>query len=260
MLFAEVDLPFWSYCALFFIVFVAQIYGAFASGDGLIIQPALIALGVPAPVAMANDTAGSAFGGLTAGLVYHKNKLMPYRMIAWWLPGILIGPVMGALLLASLPVQLLEIIILTAVILGACYFLFGRKQSNTSISCDLATKPNKGLSLLSGFVVGFLTGFGIGGVGVVTRILLMTCRLDVKRAIAASQLVGTIPIIPAVVTYLVVGLVSPILLGVLIIAFVTGAYCGSHLVLRLNSQLLERVFMISTIFVSVYIMTVKFIL
>lgn len=255
MVFAEIDLSIWGYVIAFCVIFFAQIYGAVASSDGIIIQPVLIGLGIPANVAIANDATGSMFGGFSAAWVYHKKGLMPYKSMLWWVPGIVLGPIAGVFLLISLPLFVLELIVACVAIGASCYFLLKKKKvSKTIEEGSTDRRCNKFLSCISGFIVGFLSGFGIGGVGVVVRMLLMTSGLDVKRAIAAAQIIGTAPMIPAFIGYLVTGLIAPLFLFIISIAFITGSYLGSHMVVKMNPVLIEKIFMVSTIGVSVFVL------
>ncbi|MDD9912278.1 MAG: sulfite exporter TauE/SafE family protein [Alphaproteobacteria bacterium] len=257
MFFAEVDLTVWAYVAAFVVVFLAQMYGAVASGDGLIIQPILVALGVPANAAMANDTTGSAFAGFSSAWVYYKNGLLSFNTLLWWAPGIILGPIAGAILLAYLPLIALDILIVASSIAGAAYFLL-RRKSKTQTS-KVGTSINRLCSVIFGFIVGFLTGLGLGGVGIITKMLLIASGLDIKRASAISSVIGTVPIFPAFFAYLVAGLISPLLLLVISVAFATGSYVGSHIVIRMDTALLERIFMVSTILISIFILAMKFI-
>lgn len=258
MSFAEIDISLWAYIIAFAVIFVAQIYGAFASGDGLIIQPVLIGLGVPANLAMANDTSGSFFAGVSSGWVFYKKNMMPFGTLFWWLPGVVIGPIFGALLLAHLSLFILEVIVFTSVILGALYFLFYRNNKKHFMgNIQTPHKERKVVSFFSGILMGFLTGLGLGGVGILARQLLMFNGLDVRQAMAVSQVVGTIPIIPAFVSYLMLGLIDPLFLFIVSLAFFSGGYVGTHIVVRVDVRLLEKIFMISTIVVAVLVLLLK---
>ncbi len=256
MMFAEIEIGVWAYVIAFCVVFMAQIYGAVASGDGLIIQPVLIGLGIPANVAMANDTTGSIFNSVTAGWIFHKNGLIPWGVVRWWLPGTIIGPVIGAYSLANIPVSILEWMVIATAISGAIYFLFFRKKNLAAIQ-EHHYEFSKKKSVFSGFLVGFLTGLGLGGVGIVTRLCLMISGLDIKRALAGGHIVGCIPIIPACATYIATGLISPMFLGIISIAFVTGSWVGAHLVIKMDAALLEKLFMISTVLISIILVAMK---
>lgn len=258
MIFAELDISLWAYVIAFIVIFLAQIYGAFASGDGLIIQPVLVGLGVPANVVMANDTTGSFFGGVSSGWLFHKNKMMPYKTLYWWFPGVLIGPVFGALLLSHLSLFILEVLVFMSAITGAIYFLLRRYvRKNRSEDRKSTRKESKMIACLSGVLIGFLTGLGLGGVGIVNRLLLVFNGLDMKEAMAVSQIVGNIPVIPAFISYLLLGLISPMFLIIISVAFFGGSYVGTLLVIKTDTRLLEKIFMISTIAVAGFILLSK---
>jgi len=86
----------WSLLILFFVSLIAETYGSVFGGGGLLIQPVMLALGIPPQQAVANDVSACLGSGLSRFYVFKKSKYIVYDIVKWALPGGIIGPLVGA--------------------------------------------------------------------------------------------------------------------------------------------------------------------
>ena len=103
--------------------FCASWLGTLVGGGGLLLVPVMLALGIPAPLALGSRRF-SAVGTITAGMIaFHRSKKVDYRFSSSLMIYSLVGTVIGYLIVDSLSETLLKKTI-GAVILALALFLF----------------------------------------------------------------------------------------------------------------------------------------
>jgi uncharacterized membrane protein YfcA len=233
-----------------FLAFLVCMLGegiAIYGGAGFIIQPALLALGVPPQLVIANDAAAAGGASLSSYHVFTRHSKIDNRFILWWAPGLILGPFIGIKLLTLVSPEYLEKIIITCSLIGALLVVFKRKENQTEHSVHHA----KILSLICGLVFGIWCGFsGLGSGTISLTILMLVFGQTIKQASINQTPIHVISDIVVFLGFLIQGwlvwkLLVPMLLGCL-----AGGYLGAHMVLRLSERILKLVFLGSVMIIT----------
>lgn len=232
----------------FIIALAGETLGIFGGG-GFLIQPALLAIGIPPHLAVAHDASATAGASATSFHVFNKHGKVDYKLLVWWLPGVLIGPPLGIALLSVLSPEVLEKIIIGMSLVGAVAMLFKKKDWGI----NAFPKPDnwKILSLLSGLVLGLWSGFSGMGSGTISLMLfIFIFGQTIKQATAVKMPIHFIMETITAIVFLWKGwllweLFFPMLAGCLL-----AGYIKAHLILRLPEKLLKTIFMISVFIIG----------
>ncbi len=226
------------------ITVVGDIFGSVIGGGGFVIHPVLLAIGLPPAIALANDMTASAGAALSGAYVFHRHQAMNYGLVRWWLPGLLAGPVIGANLLALSPPWLLQNIVAFNAIVGGIILL---KFSYSSAGDDDSPLPRQWriYALGSGLLVGLYFGYAGAGAGVLIFLILIgVFKLGLRHSIGLKNIINLVPSLTAAITYLWLGLISPILFATMLGASLLGGYIGSHFIVSVGEKKLRKLFFI----------------
>lgn len=207
-------------------------------GGGFINQSLLVLLGVPAAMAIVTDAAAGFGCMLTGSWVFHRSGLVNYRAVGWLMPGLLLGPWLGAHWLASLSDHTVERLVGFIAICGAGVFLWVKPKSSLT---HTAHKHWPVLGLVLGLVLGAYYGMIAAGAG--TLMILCLCGLagmSVKEASASKQIMllpCTLSTAAAAWQYQLLDLP---LLATVVAGSAVGGIVGSFVTLRLSETWLRR--------------------
>ena len=151
-----IDLPIWAYGVLFAVAFIGGTVDAIAGGGGLIILPALLGLGVPAPMALGVAKLQGAFGSGAAAWSYARRGAVDLRECGLGFGLTVAGALAGAFCVGRLDPQFLGVLI--PWLLGAIvvYMIFRPKLGETSRHHRMEAGA---FYLLFGLGLGFYDGF-----------------------------------------------------------------------------------------------------
>jgi len=109
--------------------FLASWFGTLVGGGGLILVPVMLALGVPAPIALGSRRF-SAISTITAGLVaFHRAKKVDYRFSSSLLIYAMVGSAVGYLIVDSVSETLLKKTIGVIVLALALFLLLENRDA-----------------------------------------------------------------------------------------------------------------------------------
>ncbi|MDD3182787.1 MAG: sulfite exporter TauE/SafE family protein [Alphaproteobacteria bacterium] len=242
------DVSFLQAFLAFLVTAAGGVLGLFG-GAGFFIQPALLAIGVPPHMVVAHDASATAGASATSFHVFNKHGKVDYKLLVWWLPGVLIGPPLGVALLSILSPEVLEKVIIGLSFVGAVAMLFKKKDWGV----NAFPKPThwKCLSLLSGLLLGVWSGFSGMGTGTISLMLLIfVFGQTIKQATAVKTPIHLVMESLTAAVFLFKGwllwqLFFPMLAGCLV-----AGYIRAHLILRLSEKLLKTIFMISVFIIG----------
>ncbi|MFP5348451.1 MAG: sulfite exporter TauE/SafE family protein [Gammaproteobacteria bacterium] len=231
--------------------------GLLGIGGGLLIVPVLAILferqGVSRDVllqsAIGTSLATIVFTSLSSTLAHHRRNAVQWDLFRRFVPGVLIGGLVGAAVADSLPGRVLHYVVAVAILSVAVQFGFMPRAAP-------AQRPLPGRAALvsaSGVIGALSTLVGIGG-GSLTVPYLTWCSVPVKQAIATAAAIGFPIAVAGTVGYVVGGLnetglppysvgyvVLPAFIGI-VIASVLAAPLGAWLAHRLSETTLRRLF------------------
>lgn len=235
----------WAYLLIFLAGFLDSIVG----GGGLITIPTLsLFMGVGVHAIATNKILGTV-AALVALVVYARKGHLNFKLALRFLPGVLIGTVLGSLTGPHLPAFTYKYILffvsplLLVVILKRERLIFELKknhQNSAELIEGIAQVPvaKKARLLTLGFVCGFYDGvFGPGGGTFMFLSLAIIGGLPMLQSLAASKVANTASAGTSLVTYHFQKLVSWEL-GLIAAIFIgAGAYLGA----RAASQNIKKI-------------------
>lgn len=227
---------------LFFVALIAEIYGSIFGGGSFLTQPALLAAGVPPHMVIAQDVGSSTGTAITGAYVFRKNKYVLFDLVKWWLPGMILGPIIGVELLLFLSEEVVEKFILILCVAGACSLFFIKKdKQNTE---QHLTKYWKVKSLLGGFLVGAYFGFSGAGAGTLTSLVLMSLfGLSMRHTLGTRKFIHLPIHLVSTAAYYYAGLIIwPVFLSMFAGCLVAG-WVGSHIALKVPERILRPLFL-----------------
>ena len=212
-------------------------------------QPVMLAVGVPPHLVIANDVSASTGTALSGAYVFKRNKLVVFKIIKYWLPGILLGPVIGASLLAVTPAWIVEKLIISFCLVGAAWMLFDSKRyREKSQSLPARWKMQ---SVFFSLIVGIYFGFSGAGAGTLSTLILVgPLRLSLKHALGTRKFIH-IPIhLISMATYYTLGLIHWELFFSMFAGCIIAGWLGSHIAIKTPDRILRPLFFTIIIFIA----------
>lgn len=228
---------------------IGVVIGLTGMGGGALMTPALILVGIPPTIAVANDLVVNAVNKVIgAGVHWRSGK--PNLRIAFWL---VLGSVPTAFLgswviheIGADDVQglLKKAIGATLIVASSAYFL--RAFFEMSGKIRTGDDPNPQVKPLITLVVGIVGGLMVGITSVGSGTVIMMCIMLLYPTLSALRLVGTdlvqaVPlVIAAAIGHVLVTGVDWALLVPLIAGGAVGTYFGSTFAGRIPQGLIRR--------------------
>ncbi|MCW8886335.1 MAG: sulfite exporter TauE/SafE family protein [Motiliproteus sp.] len=238
---------------LLIISFVANSLSALAGGGaGLLQFPVLLFLGLSFGTALATHKTASVALGVGATIRHLREGGLDWRfagyILAWGLPGV----VLGAYLILSLNESLA---VLSLGILTTGLGLYSRFKKDLGMELQPIHRDTMGM-LLGGvglFLIGMLNGSLTSGTGLfVTIWLVRWFGLDYQRAVTYTLiLVGMFWNGFGAVTVSLQTDPRWEWLPVLLLGSLLGAYCGTHLGLSKGNKVIKKAFEVLTLLVGI---------
>ncbi len=250
------DLSWLELASIGIIAFFAQVGGCVVGGGGFIIQPALIAMGVPAQVAVANDISTSAMGNLSAGYVYARKGALRWHIVRAMAPGLFLGAFLGVLLLNLVSQRLIEqfLGIVSIIFLAQVVWV---KRAKAQVDGEIVSSEKTPVSLRStllGLFLGAYTTFSGAGAGSLAVLFISKLfDLNFVTAIGVRWIsLGSVGLI-GFFNYYWLGLIRWQLLGVLLAVNLLAGFFASKIVLALGERWIRPIFLASIFVFSIYL-------
>ncbi|MBB5208897.1 sulfite exporter TauE/SafE family protein [Chiayiivirga flava] len=232
--------------------------GLLGIGGGLILVVALVWLlptqGVPAGdamhVALATSLASIVLTGLSSARAHHARGSVLWRSVAWLVPGMLLGGLLGAAVATALSGEALRWFVCGFCVLAALQLLFGQPRAGGDRT-DAPASP--GLTA-AGVGIGAVSAVvGIGG-GSMTVPLLVWLGVAPVRAVGTSSACGVAIAVASAIGYMGLGpapgvlpagsvgyVYVPAAVGIALTSILAAPY-GTRLAHHIRPQTLKRVF------------------
>src|ERR1700722_1439101 len=163
---------------------VGETFGTIFGGGSFLIQPALLSMGVSPHLAVANDVTAAVFSGLSFVLHSSRRQKPDWQIAPWILPGIVVGAVLGGMLLAHIPDNVVRWIILGICCAGLIYMLVHIKSPAPHVKGHKRLFPYWRLAaMVAGVGLGIYEGISGAGSGVLyITVLTLMFHFDMKSA------------------------------------------------------------------------------
>ncbi len=221
---------------------LAGFVDSIAGGGGIITLPLLLSAGIPPHFALGTNKMQASFGSLTASLRYRHGGLVSFRRVKTGIFATFIGAGIGTLavqhldagfLRTALPVLLLGIFI---------YMIFSPKLGEADKESRLPVLP---MFILLGLSIGFYDGFFGPGTGSFwTLALALIGGMNLKKATATTKVMNLTSNIVSLAFFAMAGTIMPLLGLVMGGAQLTGAWLGTHFVIRRGTGFIRIFFLI----------------
>lgn len=235
---------------VFLVTFLTKTYGVIVGGASFVLQPFLIAIGVPPHMAVAHDIAGTNATTVAGLHIFLRSGHIHTTIARYALPGVTLGPLLGVALLNWMPAATIETVIACVSIIGALYLMLHGKNT---IGLEPRAMPRywRSITLAYGLIFGIYCGFSGAGGGIASMyVLIAVLGLTMTRAIATKRIIHAMPFIIATIGYLWHGWLVPGLFSAVFLGCLAGGYAGAYLTMRLNDQLLKYVFLTAAIIIA----------
>lgn len=242
-----------SLAAIFIVTFLTKTYGVIIGGASFILQPFLLAIGIPPQMAIAHDIAGTNGSTITGLYVFGKTGHMKYRLALFMLPGLLVGPFAGVWLLSILPAVIIERFIAVVSCAGAAYLLIRHKSDDGLVEKEMP-RLWAHYAVIYGFFIGAYIGFSGAGGGIVTGLVLLSLfGLTVTQSIATKRIIHAVPFVTSAIGYYYMGWLQPALFFTIFMACLCAGWVGGHITLRLNEKVLKFIFLSAAVLMAALI-------
>lgn len=169
------------------VAFVAGLVDALAGGGGLLVIPAMLAVGIPPVPALATNKLQSTFGTGGAVLAFARKGHIDFRRFAPPAIAAFAGSAGGAFVLTRIDPMFLEGFIPFLLIAIAIYFLVAPRISDE----DRHSRAGPALLIVAAIAIGFYDGFfGPGTGSILTTVLIGFFGLGMVGAIAHTKLLN----------------------------------------------------------------------
>jgi uncharacterized membrane protein YfcA len=235
------DLSFWAFPGLFAVGLVAGTVDAIAGGGGLITLPALLACGLPAPLALGTSKLQGAFGSGSAAWSFARRGAVDPRECC---PGFLLtglGAVGGAFMVRRLDPQFLGLLIPWLLVAIVIYMIFRPRLGETSRHHRMESGP---FYALFGLGLGFYDGFFGPGVGSFWTIAFVTVLgHDFVRAAGHTKVMNFASNLAALGLFAAAGTVYWLPGLVMGAGQVIGGRLGAHLAMTRGARFVRPIFL-----------------
>lgn len=209
--------------------FVGGIFNSMAGGASLVTFPAMLAAGLPPVTANASNTFAVVFGNITGA--WAERKLLPKATpsIYWAMAVALLGGLLGAWLLVSIPESLFTISVPALIGFATLIFAFANViQVWLAKQVSVAqTGAMRAILLLPASIYGGYFGAGLGVI--LMAVIRATSPWELRSANAFKNLIGVLTNATAIAFFIWWGLISWPHSVIMVIACIAGGFTGVKL-------------------------------
>ncbi len=224
--------------------FIASFIDSVVGGGGLISTPALLALGLPVPVALGTNKLAASMGTLTSVIAFWRAgkvselalKLMPLSFI---------GSAIGAYVVYLLPEQLMKNIIVVMLVIVAVYTYRRKDWGDNPLVQKFSTKAVIGMIAMA-LGIGFYDGFFGPGTGSFLIFGFLFLGLDFVTAAGNAKALNFASGIGALMSFTLSGSVLweyGLIMGV---GMILGALVGSRLAITKGAAYVRPLYLVVT--------------
>jgi hypothetical protein len=235
-------LEFYHYAVLFLAALLGGFVDAIAGGGGIVTIPALMTVGLPAPLALGTNKLQACFGSLTATCRYANHGLMDLREMRAIIACTAVGAALGTATVQLLSTDLLRHIIVILLVVLFFYACFARDFGSEHKPHRM---PHLLFAVLFGLGIGFYDGFFGPGTGTLWAVaFVVIAGMDLRKATGHTKAVNFTSNIVSLAVFLAAGQVAVSIGLVMAVGQTLGAVGGSHMVLSRGTRFIRVFFLV----------------
>ena len=229
------------------VVFVAYFFGgvvdSVCGGGGLIMLPALLAVGVPAHIAVGTNQVSIFPGIVTSVAKFHRNGMIDTKNAMYAVPFGIVGGFLGAKLNMLVSEGYLQILLMVLIPVLAAVTIFKPNVGTEDRSQDNSRRKMIVLSAIIGFVVGTYHSFYGPASGTFYMLAFaMLLNYDLVTANGNTRLVTMFVTVVSSITYALSGCVNWMYVLIAVPAYVIGNYLGVSLAITKGAKFVRPMF------------------
>ncbi len=221
---------------------IAGLLDTLAGGGGLLSLPALIVSGIPPLAALGTNKLQGSMGTATATLMMFRKRKVHFQDVKLLMLSAFIGSAAGSIAVQFMDTELLNFIVPGILILIAIYFLLSPRANEIETKQKISQKKYQTLIVPA---IGWYDGMfgpGTGSFFALAGVSLQGYGLINSTAIAKSLNFSTN--FASLVIFLMAGKVVWIVGLLMMLGQFIGAWIGSHLLFKINPQILKFIIVI----------------
>lgn len=224
------------------ILVISGVFSMFGKGGGSLYTPVLVMLGMAVGSAISTALFLNLVTAFTATIVFQRNKLVDYRFCLIFLPGTILGSILGAVLSSMAPKNLLLGIFSVFLFAVGLLLIFSPKEKPGQQVKKLTAGMIVLITVFS-FGVGVLSSLiGVGGGLIIFPFLVLFMKYRAQMAAGANSLIVTVSSLVGAIGHFAVGHVDVHFLAVTSMACIIGSAIGSHVTVKANPGFVKVAF------------------
>ncbi len=221
--------------------FVAGLVDSIAGGGGLVTVPALLAVGLPAPVALATNKGQASFGAISSFLSFWSRGGIDRKRAPLGFALGFVGSLAGARVLLMVRPEPLKPVVLVLLLMAAAFIAWPRKPPTTPGEGEPHARAMLALVPIA-FGLGFYDGFfgpGVGSMLIVAFVLVFGDTLT--RASGNAKVVNLASNLAALLLFTLKGTVLWSIAIPMAAANALGAFVGARLAVKRGDKFVRVV-------------------
>jgi uncharacterized membrane protein YfcA len=238
--------------------FAVSIFSASVGGTALIIVPLLLALGVEPRVAIATNKFAIMFLSLAAFLRFRRSvELPPARILSLLAIPVVAGSLAGALLVVRTPASVTRVVIATAAVVVAVFFI-ARRDAGLIDRTRAIRGTETARVLLVLLPLSLYGGFFTGGYAMLlTYTLVLMLGLSFLQGAAATRLLSVFGAAAGSIVFASAGVIDYTLGAFLAAAYFAGGTLGAQMAVRKGNRWLKTIFLVAVVVLALRILIME---
>lgn len=224
------------------ILLISGVFSMFGKGGGSLYTPVLVMLGLEVGGAISIALFLNLVTAFVATLVFARNKLVDYKFSLIFLPGTVLGSLLGSMLSNRAPKELL-LGIFSVFLLVAGVLMIRSAGEKVGQTLRPFTRRVVALVILMSFGVGVLSSLiGVGGGLVIFPFLILYMRYPAQMGAGVNALIVTVSSLVGAAGHFALGPIDFRLVGILAIACAVGSTFGSYVTVKASPKFVKVAF------------------
>jgi hypothetical protein len=224
------------------VLVISAVFSMFGKGGGSLYTPVLVMLGMAVGPAISTALFLNLVTALVATIVFQRNKLVDYRFCLVFLPGTIMGSLLGAVLSNLAPKNLLLGIFSVFLYAVGLLMIFSAKEKVGQPVRKLDARMIALIAVFS-FGVGVLSSLiGVGGGLIIFPFLVLYMKYGAQMAAGANSLIVTVSSFVGSIGHFALGHMDVGFLATVTVACILGSAVGSHVTVKASPAFVKIAF------------------